>query len=68
MRNLIISTPLLYRVLHHVPLTGKGLTLVASVLEGEFKDRYADSQAAKQVHIHTWTPYRCHTDIRHTYR
>jgi potassium/chloride transporter 4/5/6 len=28
---------------------GKGLTLVHSVLEGKFSERYADAQAAKQV-------------------
>ena len=28
---------------------GKGLTLVASVLDGDVKDRYADGQAAQQV-------------------
>ena len=30
-------------------LVGKGLTLINSVLQGEYKDRYADAQAAKQV-------------------
>ena len=29
--------------------SGKGLTLVTSVLEGKWKERYADAQAAKQV-------------------
>ena len=28
---------------------GKGLTLVASVIEGEYAEKYADIQAAKQV-------------------
>ena len=31
--------------------TGKGLTLVTSVLEGKWTERYADAQAAKQVII-----------------
>ena len=30
---------------------GKGLTLVHSVLEGKFSERYADAQAAKQVSV-----------------
>ena len=30
-------------------VTGKGLTLVASVLEGQYADKYADAQAAQQV-------------------
>ena len=29
--------------------TGKGLTLVGSVLEGDYAERYADAQAAKQT-------------------
>lgn len=28
---------------------GKGLTMVASVLQGTYEDRFADAQAAKQV-------------------
>lgn len=33
----------------YILLTGKGLTLVASVIEGNIRDKYADAQAARQV-------------------
>ena len=31
--------------------SGKGLTLVTSVLEGSWQDKYAAAQAAKQVYL-----------------
>ena len=34
---------------HTFHLTGKGLTLVSSVLQGDYADKYADAAAAQQV-------------------
>ena len=44
---------------------GKGLTLVYSVLEGKFAERYADAQAAKQVRqvvTQVWCVYQSLSD------
>ena len=38
-----------YILVYITLITGKGLTLVASVLEGQYADRFADAQAAQQV-------------------
>lgn len=34
---------------NNFPLIGKGLTLVNSVIEGKYLERFADAQTAKQV-------------------
>ena len=46
-----VPNMLKYTGIFHFCGTGKGLTLVTSVLEGKWTERYADAQAAKQVII-----------------